>query len=139
MNIFVSLLTGLLIGLGLLISGMTNPQKVLAFLDVAGAWDPSLAFVMAGAIGVGLIPFRLAAKKEHTLLGTPMQTLNKTTVDRKLVVGSALFGIGWGLAGICPGPAITLLGAGVFQGFIFVLAMLTGMFLNTLYASARNA
>lgn len=127
MNIAISFFTGLLFGFGLLISGMSNPEKVLGFLDVAGAWDPSLALVMAGAIGVALIPFRLATKKEKTLLGTPMPTLNNTQIDHRLLLGSALFGIGWGLAGICPGPGITLLGAGIVEGLIFVLAMLAGM------------
>lgn len=133
MHIVFSLFTGLLFGLGLLISGMSNPQKVLSFLDIAGAWDPSLMFVMAGAIAVGLIPFRLAANKEKSFLGTPMPSLCKTQIDWKLLLGSALFGTGWGLAGICPGPAITLLGAGLFEGLVFVLAMLAGMLVFQLF------
>lgn len=129
MQLFISFFAGLLFGLGLLISGMSNPEKVLSFLDITGTWDPSLVLVMGGAIGIALIPFRIAAKSSVTLLGDPIVPPNKQTIDAKLILGSALFGIGWGLAGICPGPAITLIGAGITDGFIFVLAMLAGMWI----------
>ena len=118
---------GLLFGLGLIVAGMTDPSKVLGFLDLAGAWDPSLAFVMGGAILVGLGAFALAKKRTTTFLGGAMQLPSSTVIDRRLVVGSALFGAGWGLAGFCPGPAIVSLGAGQSKAALFVLAMVAGM------------
>jgi uncharacterized membrane protein YedE/YeeE len=118
---------GHVFGLGLLISGMANPAKVLAFLDLGGAWDPSLALVMAGAIAVGLLGFGLARKLQRSLLGEPMQMPTNTAIDRRLMFGAATFGIGWGLAGICPGPALVLVAMGQFKGVVFVLAMLAGM------------
>ena len=127
MNILLSLLAGLVFGLGLIISGMANPAKVLGFLDIAGAWDPSLAFVMGGGIGVGIVAFSLAKKRTLSLLGLPMQMPTARQLDARLIGGSMLFGVGWGLAGICPGPALVLLGAGVPQGLLFVAAMLAGM------------
>ena len=127
MNILLSLLAGLVFGVGLIISGMANPAKVLGFLDIAGAWDPSLAFVMGGGIGVGIVAFSLAKKRTLSLLGLPMQMPTARQLDARLIGGSMLFGVGWGLAGICPGPALVLLGAGVPQGFVFVAAMLAGM------------
>ena len=122
-------LSGLVFGVGLIIAGMANPAKVLAFLDIAGRWDPSLALVMAGAIAVGVIAFALAKKRQTSLLGAPMQLPGASHIDKRLVVGSVLFGVGWGLAGICPGPALVLVGAGATKGIIFVLAMLAGMIL----------
>ena len=124
---FVSFLSGLLFGLGLIVSGMANPQKVIAFLDFGGNWDPSLAFVMIGAIGVGLIGFTCAKKKRKTWLGVPMQWPTATKIDWRLVTGSSLFGIGWGLAGVCPGPALLTLSAGMRPALIFILFMLAGM------------
>ena len=118
---------GLIFGLGLLLAGMANPAKVLGFLDLAGAWDPSLALVMAGAIAVALLPFTLAKKREQSLLGLPMQLPNKREIDRRLIGGSLLFGIGWGIAGICPGPAVAILLTGHWQVILFVAAMLIGM------------
>lgn len=118
---------GLIFGLGLLLAGMANPAKVLGFLDLAGAWDPSLALVMAGAIAVALLPFTLAKKREQSLLGLPMQLPNKREIDRRLIGGSLLFGIGWGIAGICPGPAVAILLTGHWQVLLFVTAMLIGM------------
>jgi len=100
---------GLIFGLGLLLAGMANPAKVLAFLDLAGAWDPSLALVMGGAIAVAIIPLNWARKNKQSLLGAPMQFPMKRELDSRLIGGSLLFGIGWGLAGICPGPALTIL------------------------------
>jgi len=124
-----ALAAGLLFGLGLIISGMADPAKVLGFLDLAGQWDPSLALVMGGAIAIGLPAFTLARKRHRTLLGEPMQLPTARTIDRRLVLGSLLFGIGWGIAGICPGPALVLLGMASGKGLAFVLAMLAGMLL----------
>lgn len=126
---FTSLLAGLVFGLGLLVAGMANPAKVLGFLDLAGAWDPSLAFVMAGAIGVGLAAFAVARRRTRSFIGEAMHLPAARDIDRRLVGGSLVFGIGWGLAGICPGPALVLLGTGAPQGLAFVIAMLAGMWL----------
>ncbi|MDN6875823.1 YeeE/YedE family protein [Pseudomonas citronellolis] len=120
-------LCGLLFGLGLLLAGMADPAKVLAFLDLAGAWDPSLALVMVGAIFTALPFFGLARGKAHGLLGGAMQLPTRRDLDRRLVLGSLVFGIGWGIAGICPGPALVGLGAGHWQAALFVLGMLAGM------------
>ncbi|KJV32129.1 membrane protein [Aquitalea magnusonii] len=120
-------LAGLLFGLGLLLSGMSNPAKVLGFLDVTGQWDPSLMLVMGGAIAIGFFAFRRAERQTHSLLGEPMQLPDKSRLTPRLVVGSALFGIGWGLAGICPGPGLVLVGMGQAGGVYFVVAMLLGM------------
>ena len=129
---------GLIFGLGLLLAGMANPAKVLAFLDLAGAWDPSLVLVMGGAIAVAIIPLNWARKNKQSLLGAPMQFPMKRELDSRLIGGSLLFGIGWGLAGICPGPALTILLTGHGQIIIFVLAMLAGMYLFNLFErSAR--
>jgi uncharacterized membrane protein YedE/YeeE len=124
-----SLAAGLLFGLGLIVSGMADPAKVLGFLDLAGHWDPSLALVMAGAIAIGMPAFALARRRSRSLLGAPMQLPTARGIDRRLVLGSLLFGVGWGLAGICPGPALVLLGMGSLKGLAFVLAMLAGMLL----------
>jgi uncharacterized membrane protein YedE/YeeE len=133
MPIFTAALSGVILGIGLLISGMANPGKVLGFLDLAGRWDPSLAMVMAGAIAVGIVGFTIAKRRTHSLLAQPMQLPTATAIDRKLLAGSALFGIGWGLAGICPGPSLVTLAMGVPQAVIFVAAMLAGIWLaNTL-------
>lgn len=122
-----SLLAGLVFGLGLIVSGMANPAKVLGFLDVTGRWDPSLAFVMAGAIAVGAVAFALARRRTASLLGAPMRLPATRAIDRRLVIGSALFGMGWGIAGFCPGPALVSLGMGEVKGMVFVAAMLAGM------------
>lgn len=118
---------GLVFGLGLIISGMTDPAKVLGFLDLAGLWDPSLAFVMGGAILVGVFAFAVARKRTTSVLGGAMQLPTARHIDRRLVLGSLLFGVGWGIAGFCPGPAIVSLGAGEPKALVFVLAMLVGM------------
>lgn len=118
---------GLVFGLGLIISGMTDPGKVLGFLDLAGLWDPSLALVMGGAVLVGLFAFTLARKRSTSVLGGPMQLPTARQIDRRLVLGSLAFGVGWGIAGFCPGPAIVSLGAGESKAVVFVLAMLVGM------------
>ena len=125
-NIF-SLLAGLIFGVGLIVAGMANPAKVLGFLDLAGPWDPSLALVMGGGIVVGSMAFALARRRTVSWLGLPMQLPGKGRIDRRLMLGSTLFGVGWGLAGICPGPALVLLGSGSAKGALFVLAMLLGM------------
>ena len=117
-------LAGLLFGIGLLVSGLANPAKVLGFLDVTGRWDPSLALVMGSAVVVSAIGFALARRRPHTLLGAPMQLPASRVIDRRLVLGSLLFGAGWGLAGFCPGPALVALGAGYGKAVVFVAAML---------------
>ena len=137
MRAFAAFVAGLVFGIGLIVSRMASPAKVLGFLDIAGRWDPSLAFVMAGAIGVGLVAFRAAAKRSATLLGAPMQLPARGEVDRRLVCGALLFGIGWGLAGFCPGPALVAMGAGKPKAFVFVAAMIAGMLLFELIERAR--
>jgi uncharacterized protein len=125
--VLTALLAGLVFGWGLLISGMAQPTKVLAFLDLAGPWDPSLMLVMVGAIAVGSLAFALARRRKKSLLGLDMRLPTATRIDRSLVVGSTLFGIGWGLAGLCPGPALVALATGQAKALVFVLAMLVGM------------
>jgi uncharacterized protein len=127
MNILISAVVGLIFGLGLIVSGMVNPAKVLGFLDLGGAWDPSLALVMAGAIAVGLFAFAAASKRTVSMLGREMKLPNSRIIDRRLVLGSLAFGVGWGLAGFCPGPALVALGMGQVKALVFVLAMLAGM------------
>ncbi|SKC98884.1 hypothetical protein SAMN05445504_7541 [Burkholderia sp. CF099] len=122
-----ALLAGLLFGVGLMVSGMANPAKVLGFLDLAGRWDPSLAFVMAGATAVGSLAFFAARRRDRSYLGLPMQLPVSTAITLRLVLGSAAFGIGWGLAGFCPGPALVALGAGYPKAVGFVAAMVAGM------------
>src|ERR1035437_10385307 len=112
MNVLVALFSGLVFRAGLILSGMSDPAKVLDFLDIAGKWDPSLAFVMAGGIGVAVLPFALATRLERSWLEEPIALPEKNTITRNLLVGSAVFGVGWGLAGICPGPALISLGSG---------------------------
>ncbi len=129
MRKLTSFAAGLLFGLGLLLSGMANPAKVIGFLDVAGAWDPSLALVMVGAIATALVPFTWAKRRERSLLDAPMRLPSKRDLDGRLIGGSLVFGIGWGVAGICPGPAIAVLLSGHWQVVLFVLAMLGGMLL----------
>jgi uncharacterized membrane protein YedE/YeeE len=118
---------GLLFGLGLLLSGMSDPGKVLGFLDLAGAWDPSLAFVMGGAIAVGFFAFALAKQRTRSFLGGAMQLPKATQIDKRLVIGSLTFGVGWGLAGFCPGPGLVSMASGEVKGLVFVLAMVAGM------------
>lgn len=135
MTMLASFLVGLIFGIGLIISGMTNPAKVLGFLDLAGAWDPSLALVMAGAIGVGVIAFAVAKRRELSWLGHPLRWPTATIIDRRLVLGSLAFGAGWGLAGFCPGPAVVSAAAGEAKAWIFMIAMLAGMGLHALFES----
>ncbi|MDU9403473.1 DUF6691 family protein [Pseudomonas sp. zfem004] len=138
MRKFTAFLAGLIFGFGLLLGSLTNPAKVLAFLDLAGAWDPSLALVMAGAIAVAAAPLNWARTRKQSLLGAPMQLPVKRTLDARLIGGSLVFGVGWGIAGFCPGPVVALVSTGRWQVLLFVLAMLTGMFLFTKLESRRG-
>ena len=138
MFVLTSLLAGLVFGLGLIVSGMANPAKVLGFLDLTGAWDPSLAFVMAGAIAVSFFAFLFAKNRTRSLLGAEMKLPSGTHIDRRLVTGSVLFGMGWGLAGFCPGPGLVALGMGQPKAVAFVAAMLAGMVIFELAEKARR-
>ena len=120
-------IVGLLFGLGLLLSGMTDPGKVIGFLDLFGQWDPSLGFVMGGAILVGFFAFTFAKKRTRSFLGDALTLPTSNIIDRRLVIGSLLFGAGWGLAGFCPGPALVSMAAGQEKALIFVAAMVLGM------------
>lgn len=131
---FVEFSVGLLFGLGLILAGMTDPGKVQGFLDITGAWDPSLAFVMGGAILVGLGAFAVARRRTTAFLGGAMHLSGNRSIDRRLVIGSLVFGVGWGLAGFCPGPALVAFGAGHWQALLFTLAMLAGMAVHELSA-----
>ena len=122
-----ALLSGLVFGLGLIVSGMANPAKVLGFLDLAGAWDPSLALVMGGAILVGFFAFLIAKKRTRSFIGAEMKLPTTSSIDSRLLTGSALFGAGWGVAGFCPGPGLVALGMGEPKALVFVGAMLAGM------------
>ena len=123
----IGLLAGLLFGFGLLISGMTDPVKVQGFLDVFGAWDISLALVMGGGLMVALVGVQLAKRQQSSWIGTLIEMPTKTTINKKLLIGAMLFGIGWGLVGICPGPGIVLLSTGQWQAYVFIPAMIIGM------------
>lgn len=129
---------GLLFGCGLILAGMTNPAKVIGFLDLAGEWDPSLALVMGGAMGIASLAFALARHRSRSLLGLPMQIPSLRTIDAKLVLGSAAFGIGWGLGGLCPGPALVALAMGRTEAMTFVAAMLAGMALHGWFTSRKT-
>lgn len=124
----VSGLAGLMFGWGLIVSGMANPAKVIGFLDLSTAWDPSLIFVMGGAIALGLPGFLLAKRLPNSLLGMPMHLPNNTQIDKNLLLGAALFGAGWGIGGFCPGPAVVAAASLLPEGLIFTAAMLVGMF-----------
>ena len=121
------LAVGLLFGLGLMLSGMTDPGKVIGFLDLFGSWDPSLALVMGGAIMVGVFAFTVAKKRTTNFFGGVLRFPSNTQIDKPLVIGSLLFGAGWGLAGFCPGPALVSMADGQPKALVFVLAMLVGM------------
>lgn len=118
---------GLVFGIGLIIAGMTDPSKIIGFLNLAGPWDPSLALVMGGAVAVGLIAFRFARRRTAAFLGGAMHLPTARQIDRRLVLGSLVFGVGWGLAGYCPGPALVSVGMGQGKAIVFVVAMLAGM------------
>lgn len=135
--LLTSLLAGLVFGLGMLLSGMVNPAKVLAFLDITGVWDPSLAFVMLGAIAVAALAFAYAKKRSLTLLALDIQLPKKREIDKPLILGSLGFGVGWGLAGICPGPALLLVSAAQLKGLVFVIFMLGGMWLFEIFTARK--
>lgn len=137
MKFLFALLTGLVFGTGIAISGMMDPAKVLNFFDVAGTWDPSLAFVMGGALVITFIGYRLAWRRTAPLFGGRFQIPTLTVIDRRLVGGSALFGIGWGIAGFCPGAAIPALGTGRWEVALFLLAVIAGFLLRRLLSSAQ--
>lgn len=120
-------IVGLLFGVGLLLSGMTDPGKVLGFLDLFGSWDPSLGLVMGGAILVGFFAFAVAKRRKHDFLGETLTLPSAKLIDKRLVMGSLLFGAGWGLAGFCPGPALISLVSGQAKALVFVIAMMMGM------------
>jgi uncharacterized protein len=127
MSVFVQFLIGLLFGTGLVVAGMSDPAKVLNFLDVTRMWDPSLAFVMGGAVVVTFIGYRLAWQRQRPVYDAHFHIPLSKVLDAKLVLGSAIFGVGWGLGGLCPGPAFTALGTGKASAIIFVIAMCVGM------------
>ena len=127
MNLVTAFLAGLLFGGGLILSGMSNPAKVLALLDVTGAWDPSLLFVMLGAILVAAVAFRFARTRVRPLFGSQIRVPGAGRIDAPLVLGSITFGVGWGLVGYCPGPALTALAVGGRSTLLFVAAMVAGM------------
>ena len=127
LSVITALFSGLIFGFGIILAGMANPAKVLAFLDITPLWDPSLAFVMGGAIAVGFVAFKIAGKRTNSFLDLPVNTPTSRLIDKRLVIGALIFGIGWGLAGICPAPAFVLLGTGSIKGVVFLIAMLIGM------------
>lgn len=130
---------GLIFGIGLIISGMTNPAKVIGFLDLAGLWDPSLAFVMGGAILVGVVAFAFAKRRAVSFFGDALHWPTSSAIDRRLIIGSLIFGAGWGLAGFCPGPAMVSFSAGVPKTIAFVAAMLVGMALFEVIERQRSS
>ena len=129
---------GILFGWGLIISGMSNPQKILSFLDITGQWDPSLLFVMGGAVLVGLAGFYLAGKRSEAFFGGALHIPTRRDISKPLVIGSFIFGAGWGIAGFCPGPALVALGAGHIKAFVFVIAMLVGMLICERFFTAHR-
>lgn len=138
MPFVTALIAGLLFGVGLVVSGMSNPAKVLGFLDLAGRWDPSLAFVMVGAIAFASAAFVFARRRHRSVLGLPMQVPTATHITPRLVLGSTVFGIGWGIAGLCPGPAFVALGAGNTKAVVFVASMLVGMLVFEMADAAKR-
>ena len=133
----VGLASGVVFAMGLALSGMTDPGKVLAFLDVAGAWDPTLAFVMGGAVGFHFLWLRFVAHK-HGATPSSARTGGLARIDARLVTGAAIFGAGWGMSGYCPGPALVSLGSGRQEAFYFVVAMLAGMAVHRAFARRRE-
>ena len=136
MKNIITFVTGLIFGLGLIISGMTNPDKVIRFLDIGGIWDPSLMFVMLGGIAVAFVGFKSVQYKSQTVFGDTIHLPGTTHISKELVIGSLLFGAGWALAGFCPGPALVALGAGYKEAFIFVMAMIVGMTIHDHFLKA---
>jgi uncharacterized membrane protein YedE/YeeE len=133
-----ALAAGLLFGLGLAISQMVNPKKILDFLDVTGNWDPSLALVMAGAVGVTMLAFRFVVKRKQPIFDSEFHLPRLTKVDRRLLVGSGVFGLGWGIGGYCPGPGIAALSAGSVEALVFVAGMAIGSLLYRRLAAPRG-
>lgn len=129
---------GVLFGWGLIISGMSNPQKVLGFLDLTGLWDPSLMFVMLGAVLVGLGGFYVVSKRTEAFFGGALHIPSRRDITKPLIIGSLIFGVGWGIAGFCPGPALVALGAGHLKALVFVVAMLVGMEISERFFSAHK-
>lgn len=138
-TILPGLVVGIVFGAGLALSDMVNPARVLAFLDLAGAWDPTLAFVMGGAILPSAIGYALVRRMNRPLLAEEFRIPQNRAMERQLIAGSALFGIGWGLAGLCPGPAIAGLAFGKWQLWLFAAAMLAGMLGHRLFASPGSS
>jgi uncharacterized membrane protein YedE/YeeE len=139
MHVLSAFAVGLIFGIGLIVSGMTDPSKIIGFLDLTGRWDPSLAFVMGGAVVVGLIAFRVARRRTAAFLGGAMHLPTAQQIDRRLVLGSLAFGVGWGLAGYCPGPAVVSVGMGQEKAIVFVVAMLAGMGIYELIERLRRS
>lgn len=137
-KLFVALFSGLLFGFGLALAGMTDPQKVLGFLDITGDWDASLMLVLGGAVAVTALCFRLVLRRKAPVLDSNFHLPHKTAVDKSLVIGSVLFGIGWGISGYCPGPGIALLAAPGRETLIFLPAMLAGWLLYALVNRGKN-
>ena len=137
MSLLIAALSGLIFGLGLLASGMTNPAKVQGFLNLAGAWDPSLALVMGGAIAVGVFAFAAAQRRSRSWSGDRMDIPTSRVIDARLIVGGALFGTGWGIGGFCPGPALVAMSSGLGSAAVFVIAMLAGMVLHDRFLQPR--
>jgi uncharacterized membrane protein YedE/YeeE len=138
-RLLAALVAGLLFGLGLTVARMIDPAKVLGFLDLAGSWDPSLAFVLGGAVATSAIGFHLAGRRAAPLFADAFQVPTARSLDRRLILGSALFGIGWGLVGICPGPALAGLAVAPTKVALFVVAMLVGMAAFTVTGSAARS
>ena len=133
MRAFILFAVGLVFGVGLYLSGMTQPSKVQGFLDIAGRWDPSLAFVMGGALAIGFLAFSVVKRRNRTLLGDELQLPPIGKIDKPLIVGSFIFGVGWGLAGVCPGPALFNVGLFDSASVVFVVSMAFGMALERAY------
>ncbi|MEE9926091.1 MAG: YeeE/YedE family protein [Brucella anthropi] len=138
LRILTALAAGLLFGLGLAISGLLNPAKVKAFLDITGAWDPSLIFVLGAGVIVAFIGYRIAFAVNKPLLDAQLHLPAKTRIDRPLILGSAIFGVGWGLAGFCPGPAIASLSLGLLPAVIFAVAMVIGMVTHDRFLAGKG-
>jgi uncharacterized membrane protein YedE/YeeE len=139
MKLIFALFTGLVFGTGIAISGMMNPAKVFNFFDVAGTWDPSLAFVMGGAVVITFIGYRLVWRRDAPLFGGRFQIPTSNAIDARLIVGSAIFGIGWGIAGFCPGAAIPALGTGRWEVVLFLVAVTAGFYLRRLIAATQTS
>lgn len=137
MTKFVAFLCGLLFSAGLIVGGMSNPQKILGFLDITGNWDPSLLIIMGAGLLVSVIGYQLTRRRQQSVLACPLNIPTNKVIDKPLVLGSVLFGLGWGLAGICPGPGLVLAGAGVYQGILFVFAMTVGWLLVGLFRKTQ--